>query len=102
MAPLIVSRTTGGPGAHARAGDSAHIASKALPQRKIRPPKPVQPRDERRTKRKFIPRRPDPLDFRPRSQYLHRRKNEQAESPYPMHAARRRGSFSKRRNHVEK
>src|SRR5438132_9936603 len=79
MAPLIVSRTTGGPGAHARAGNSAHTASKALSQRKIRPPKPVQPRDERRTKCKSIPRRPDPLDFRPRSQYLHRRKTSRSE-----------------------
>src|SRR6266545_1492615 len=37
MAPLIVSRTTGGPGAHARTGDSAHSASKTLSQRKIFP-----------------------------------------------------------------
>src|SRR5258707_2539157 len=35
MAPLIVSRTTGGPGAHARTGESAHSASKALSQRSI-------------------------------------------------------------------
>src|SRR5882672_10016520 len=40
MAPLIVSRTTGGPGAHARTGDSAHSASNALSQRKIRPQSP--------------------------------------------------------------
>jgi len=40
----------------------------------------VQPRDERRSKCKSIPRRPDPLDFSPRSQYLDRRKNEQADS----------------------
>src|SRR6266849_2183752 len=42
MAPLILSRTTGGPGAHARAGDSAHNASKVLSQRKIRPLYTVQ------------------------------------------------------------
>ena len=71
---VLFKQAHGGSGAQARTGDSAHSASKALPQRKIRPPKPVQPRDERCSKCKSIPRRPDPLDFRSRSQYLHRRK----------------------------
>src|SRR6266852_3126169 len=78
MAPLMVSKATGGPGAHARTGESAHSASKTLSQRKICPQQPVQARDERRSMRSLYPAGPDPLDFRPRSQYLHRRKNKQA------------------------
>src|SRR5204863_9020496 len=42
IAPLIVSRGTGGSAALARAGNSAHSASKALSQRKIRPQYTVQ------------------------------------------------------------
>src|SRR5260370_383243 len=50
IAPLIVSRTTGGAGAHARTGHSAPSASKTLCQRKIIPDRLVFPRDERRSK----------------------------------------------------